>query len=227
MGSESDPLEDGGRGIGEDPDGLAVHQIVPWGDNPYINYFGGWVSAGDGRWEAPEDAWYNLTTWVGAGGRVIVHPRHPQGQVVGDGQGRSRSLYGGGMRLFMAREMGTLPVGVEVGGQRVGGMALVWGVEFPLGPDSMATYHLVPPEYLADLPYPGLPSWLSLIEELRWIPPPPVFSSGDPVWGRPDLTQAHVRHSVSIREAEEEDGGPVQVDVVRRGDSYMRLVGLR
>jgi len=106
-------------------------------------------------------------------------------------------------------------------------MALVWGVEFPLGPGSMATYHLVPPGYLADLPYPGLPSWVSLIEESRWIPPPPVFSPGDPVWGRPDLVQARVGHSVSLREAEEEDGGVVQMEVVRRGDSYMRLVGLR
>ena len=226
MGSESDSLEDGGGGIGDDPNGLAVHQIVLWGDNLYVQYFGGWVSAGDGRWEAPEDTWYNLATWVGAGGRVVVHHRHPRGQVVRDGWGRSRFLYGGGMQLFMVREMGTLPEGVEVGGQRVGGMAMVWGVEFPLRPDSIATYHLVPPEYLMDLPYPGLPSWVSLIKELCWIPPPPVFSLGDPVWGCLDLAQAQVGHSISIREAEEEDGGPIQVDVVRRGDSYMRLVGL-
>ena len=125
------------------------------------------MSAGDGCWEVPEDAWYNLATWVGAGGRVTVHLRCLQGQVVGDGRGRSCFLYGGGMRLFVVREMETLPVGVEIGGQRVGGMALVWGVEFPLGPDSMATYHLMLPEYLVDLPYPGLPSWLSLIKELR------------------------------------------------------------
>ena len=46
------------------------------------------------------------------------------------------------------------------------------------------------------------------------------------MWGHPDLTQVRVGHSVSIREAEEEDGGPIQVDMVRWGDSYMRLVGL-
>ena len=225
MGGETDSPED--SFIREDPDDLAVHQIVPWGGNPYVQYFGGWGSAGDGRWEAPEDTLYNLAVWIGGGGKVVVHRVQPHVPVVGDGQGRSRFLYGGGMRLFVAREMGVLPLGVVVGGQAVGGMALVWGVEFPLGPGSMVTYHLVPPRCLSDLPYPGLPTWVSPYEEFRWLPPPPVFGPGDPVWGRPDLVQARVGHSVSIKEVEEEGGGVVFVGVLRRGSSYLRLIGLQ
>lgn len=224
MGSESDSPED--SFVGEDPDTLVVHQIVPWRNNPYVQFFRGWESAGDGCWEVPEDTLYDLAIWVEAGGGVVVHHRWPQAPVVGDGQGKPRFLYGGGMRLFVAREMGVLPSGVVVRGQVVGGMALVWGVEFPLGLGSMATYHLVPPWYLMDLPYPGLPSWVSLYEEFRWLLLLPVFSPGDSIWGRPDLVQVQVGHSVSIKEVEEEEGGVVLVGVLRCSNSYLRLVGL-
>ena len=129
------------------------------------------------------------------------------------------------MRLFVAREMGVLPLRVVVRGQAVGGIALVWGVEFPLGPGSMVTYHLVPPWCLSDLPYPGLPTWVSPYEEFHWLPPLPIFGLGDPMWGSPNLVQAWVGHSVSIKEVEEE-GGVVLVGVLRCGNSYLRLIGL-
>ena len=73
MGGETDSPED--SFIREDPDDLAVHQIVPWGGNPYVQYFGGWGSAGDGRWEAPEDTLYNLAVWIGGGREGSGPPR--------------------------------------------------------------------------------------------------------------------------------------------------------
>ena len=65
MGNESDSPEN--SFIREDPNVLVVHQIVPWGGNLYVQYFGGWGSAGDGCWEALEDMLYNLAVWIGGG----------------------------------------------------------------------------------------------------------------------------------------------------------------
>jgi len=125
--------------------------------------------------------------------------------------------------MFVVKEVGVLPPGARVSGEEVGGMVLVWGINFPATFDDPATYHLIPQEYLLDLPYPGMPRGLSPKEEAYWLPPRPVFFPGDlgDLW--PDLVQARIEQGVSAEELDE--GGVVLFDLVVHGKSYLKMIG--
>ncbi|KAF9780848.1 hypothetical protein BJ322DRAFT_1023561 [Thelephora terrestris] len=174
-----------------------VFQIVPDGANPR-----GWIL---GRtW------WCTLIALVsGRRVKVAVSPA---------------LLWGGGLSLFVVREVGKVPEGARLGGECVGGMVVVYGVEFSGPVVRKACYHLIPADYLVDPDLPGLPSGLSREELLYRLAPPPVFGRGEVVWGSSDLFHSRVHVEVSLEEWDE--GANTFPGVTLRGDSYRALQGL-
>ena len=99
----------------------------------------------------------------------------------------ARFLCGGGMSLFVVREVGALPDGFRFCGHRLRKMVVVFGVIFP-DPDGLSEgYHLVPAEYLVDPPLSGLPVGSTLVQARRSFLPLPRYSVGEPVSGMSGL----------------------------------------
>lgn len=217
FGFEAEPLE-GGVSVTESSDSL-VFQVVPWDTNPYVLRYG--KGDCDRRWVSPEVAFRIAEMWSGVGLKIPVYSRRPGVRAAGIGRGRSRFLCGGGVFLYVAREVGVLPSQAEIQGSCVAGMVLVWGASFPCPKETPATFYLVPSEYLLDAVPPGLPRGLSSQEEAYWLPPPPEFNLGPPDEQRPDLFQALVVNDIS--EKEEGEGGGAFMNVLMRGESYFRL----
>jgi len=135
----------------------------------------------------------------------------------------ARFVCGGGMSLFVVREVGVVPVGACLGGVPLDRMVVVFGVL--LGSvDSPAAYHLVPSEYLVDPALPGLLPDLSFAQVQRSLPSPPEFSEGGLVGGCSGLSYAMVGFEVSLEEWDE--GSVALFGLVLRGASYRLLRGL-
>jgi hypothetical protein len=198
-----------------------VFQIVPDGANPYVVRFG----TGDYReWDPPEVTFEFVKAWLDLGKDVVVHPYRAGIGAAGESRGFSRFVVGGGLSLFVVREVGKVPEGARLGGECVGGMVVVYGVEFSGPVVRKACYHLIPADYLVDPDLPGLPSGLSREELLYRLAPPPVFGRGEVVWGSSDLFHSRVHVEVSLEEWDE--GANTFPGVTLRGDSYRALQGL-
>ena len=156
-----------------------------------------------------------VSAWVGLGREVVIHPHRAGVRTIGISRGRLRFLCGGGISLYIVEEMGCLPGGALIKGEDMGGMVLLWGVEFPSPAGALATFHLVTAECVVDPPPPGLPPHLAPGEESYWLLPPPEFQRGERDWRWSELYQARVENDVSRKE--EEEGGGAIFNYLMRG----------
>ena len=185
--------------------GSTIFQFVPSSANPYIHSFG---EGGFRDWDSPTSVYDTVCTWHEFGLEVVVHSRQPVSQVVGVSHGRARFLCGGGVSLFVARELGLLPDGVRFGeGAPLHRMVAVFGVVTPNPGLRPATYHILPAEYLVDPAVSGLPADLPLSQVYCQLPPPPLFPFlGVPNGGSPPHFST-TGQGASRREGPEK-GGP-------------------
>ena len=198
-----------------------VCQIVPCGDNPYVIRFG----EGEFRdWAPPEVAFRVITAWRESGREVIVHSRLCGVRAVGESRGLSRFVVGGGVSLFVFREVGLLPVDAELDGAPLGGMVVTFAVDFPNPGGRTAAYHILPAEYLADPELPGLGPGLSRDQLLYQLPGPPIFHIGSVVDGLTGVFNSIVYFDASPQELDE--GSLTFFSQILRGPSYRRLRGL-
>ena len=208
----------GGPGV----EGPLVCQIVPDEANPYLRHFG----AGFGRdWDDPESVFLTVRDWCDLGFDVVVHPRRPGVEVAGSGHGISRFLCGGGLSVFIVRELGPLPDGESFRGVTLRGMAVVLGVATPSWGDFSPSYHILPVEYLFDPALPGLPYGLSGPDLKYWLPPPLVFSPGEPTGV--EFPSSYAVIDFDLSEQEYRDGGGAVTTSLLRGRSYLSLQGRR
>ena len=180
--------------------GSTVYQFVPSSSNPYIHSFG----EGSPRdWDLPTSVYDSIGAWHDLRLEVIVHPRQTITQVVGISHGRARFLCGGGVSLFVSRELGMLPDGVRFGnGAPLHRMVAVFGVVTPNPGLRPATYHILPAEYLVDPAVPGLLADLPLSQVYRQLPSPPLF----PFLGAASSSSSS--YSAGVRPKTRRGGGP-------------------
>jgi hypothetical protein len=221
------------------PSDTTIYQIVPTDSNPYAKRYGGGRSAMhisgevlDRRlcsneyrdWDPPEVVLETIQEWSNLGVEIIFHPRLPGIRVSGVSRGKSRFLCGGGVYVYVVRELGMLPEGGEVNGVTMDKMVATFGVAFPGSGDQSMAYHIFPSEYLVDPAFPGLPGGLPYSEVLRWLPPPPTFGPDLPVTGGMGLVRSRVEFDVSVQE--ESEAGGTMMGYTTRGRSYYLLRGV-
>lgn len=215
-----------------------IYQIVPSDRNPYRLRYGGVEPHGDTDqegnprrisgdeyrdWDPPETVLSTILDWFEQGVEIVFHPRRQGIRVAGVSRGKSRFLCGGGVHVYVVRELGMLPEGRRVNGVTMCGMVATFGIAFSGTGNESEAYHVFPAEYLVDPAYPGLPRGLSHAETLRWLPPPPTFDAAEPVVDGTGLAWARVEFDISMRE--EAEGGGTVAGWTFRGRSYIRLLG--
>lgn len=204
-----------------------VAQVVPGVHNRYMVKF---RRVEPVAWHGAWEMYRALQEFDHSGQRVVVHRRAEGVEVVGISRGRSRFVIGAGISLFVKQVIGPVP-DMVYSGQR--NMVAVLACRVPRirrAPASL-TFHVVPEEYVSD---PPLPEWLdhfSPMELDRWLPPPPIFSQGGPVWGHLKYRFAMVHAGISKQEWLEggwiRPGGGIWFNTVaRRGLPYHLLCGL-
>jgi hypothetical protein len=199
-----------------------VCQVVPSPKNPYVLRFG---EGAYRDWVSPNAALVIIKTWRQLRWEVVIHPHRSGVRSVGESRGLARFVLGGGVSVFVAREVGALPDGAEFNGLSLGGMIVTFGIELPNPGARPATYHVFPAEYLADPELPGLAPGLSRSQLLYQLPHPPVFhQSSTFVDGSPGLFHSFVVVSASSQEWDE--GAVSLFSQLMRGPSYRRLRGL-
>jgi hypothetical protein len=216
-----------------------IYQIVPSDSNPYSRRYGGVnpttqtsgevldrrLRSNEYRdWDPPEVVLETVQDWFDLGVEIVFHPRRPGICVSGVSRGKSRFLCGGGVYVYVVRELGMLPEGGKVNGVTMERMVATFGVAFPGSGNQSTAYHIFPSEYLVDPALPGLPGGLSYFETLRWLPPPPLFGRDLPVADGKGLVRSRVEFDVSVQE-ESEAGGTV-MGLTLRGRSYYLLQGV-
>ena len=198
-----------------------VCQIVVPESHPYVKYFG---EGSNREWDSAENVYSTVRDWYDLGLDVVVHPRRPGVKVAGFSYGRSRFLCGAGFSVFVVRELGPLPDGVEFGSGPLTDMVAVVGVTTPRwGGDYPISYQIFPREYIVDPALPGLPRGLTGEALERQLPPPPVFSPCTPVGGKVPCYYARIWFELS--EQEYLDGGGAIGFTYVRGRSYFSNQG--
>jgi len=127
----------------------------------------------------------------------------------------------GGAWVYVARELGLLPEGYEVGGVCLENVVAALCFAIPISDGCALLLQIFPAEYLTDPVLPGLPPGLSVSEELRLLPPPPLFSTSNYVDGVTGLAFSRVEYQVSAQE--EVKGGGTMFGFTHRGWSYYSL----
>jgi len=199
--------------------GDIVCQVVPSHGSVYTRRYRGGYRA----WEDPPTVHSIVAALSILGYAVVIHSRVPGVRVMGVSRGLPRFVCGRGVAVFVIREFGALPDGVEVEGRSVGGMVVALGVPFPSEGGGTPALHIFPAEYLADPVLPGLPAGLTQAEEAFLLPPPPKFSPSGYVDSETGLDLAWIDYGVSEREYQE--GGGVLFGFAFRGRSYYDLHG--
>ena len=205
----------------------AVVQIVPDKRNWYAQNFGRKCRI---DWTTPEGTIKFMEDCFRNGRRVEFHARKPGIQTFGTGRGKARFIVGGGISIFVRREIGPLPDSIMINGNVEKGMVATLGVSipkkggFPDPNDSAVACHLIPIEYLADQIYPGLPLVLSPRQMWYWLPPPPRFTPGSSCKERRGFWHANVTIYMSKKE-DDEDGHEILFNLMR-GSAYYILRGL-
>ena len=201
-------------------DAVVAH-IVPTPDNRYASAygFGFW-----GPQESPAEVQQVLETWIGDGKEVVVHQAQDGVKVVGCGSGFSRFLVGWGISIFIIREVRPVPNGMKVKGTTLNGSVAVLRCRVTCSAGSVPVYHLLPKEYLADPPLPGLPANVSAEDFERLVPPPPPFRVGTTFW--PGSKYHHAIVIVGLSMQERREGGKITpCGTVKRGRTYAVLNG--
>ena len=200
----------------------AVVQIVPTPCNRYAGFYG---FGPCGTWVTVTEVSRHVGLWIGLGQEVQVHRRWRGVRAVGCGSGFRRFLIGGGISLYIVRELGPLPRKMKVQGETLERYAAVLGYQVPGFSRGPPVCHLVPREFLEDPPLPGLPETVDVTERLHWTPPPPLFRAVDVYWPGSGYRYAVV--VVGLSGQERLEGGRIVSGLVIRGLSYSVLNGFR
>ena len=197
-----------------------VCRIVPSPSNPYVHHFG----EGNPRdWDPPDVVKDTVEDWHELGLEVTFHTRNPDVHAIGTTRGRSHFLCGGGISLFVLRELGPLPDNKTTCGVTTSNMIAILAITVPNPTGRPAGYHVVPAEYMEDTPLPGIPRGLTPAQTERWIPPPPTFHCGYQVPDSPNLFFAQIQNEIS--KEEKARGGNTFLDLTMRGPAYFSANG--